>query len=118
MNKSIVISASALLCLLTTSCHKKQEPAVAQPQSSSEAKLTATYGFAAQTPKDVEGYVAVYGLKKLWHDFRGSKASASLHANPAIQRHLADPTLRGAVNEVKQRAGVQQLRPLIGDVLG
>jgi len=121
MNKRIVLSLSALLCLFSASCHKKQATSAGQPPTStpsSEARLIATYGFAAQTPKDVEGYVAVYGLKKLWHDFRASKASAALHANPAIQNGLADPSLRGALDKAKHEAGVQKLRPLLGDLFG
>jgi hypothetical protein len=121
MNKKIIISTSALLCLLAASCHKKQESSAGQPQasvSSSEAKLTAAYGFAAQTPKDAEGYVAVYGLKKLWQDFHGSKAAKALLANPSVQNHLADPSLRAVIDGAKQTAGVQNLRPLISDVLG
>lgn len=120
MNKNLIISATALLCLVTASCHKKKESSAAGgPASPSAAQLAATYGFAAQTPKDVEAFVSVYGIKKLWHDLKASKAMASIRLNTSLQgQAAANPFLQGVVDQSKLLAGFQNLKHLLGDILG
>ena len=111
----------ALTCLLAVSCHKNEpQPAGpgGQPQGSAEAKLRDACGFAAQTPKDEEAFVALYGLKKLWQDFKQTKTAQSLRANPAIQHRLASPVLQQMLGKVSSNPDTAKLRTILGDVLG
>ena len=116
MNQKIIVGVSVLLCLLTVSCHKKVGGAATS--ASEVKKLTEAYGFAAQTPKESEGFIAVYNLKKLWQDFLVSKTGMALRSAPSVQQAFSDPALRTGIDEAKKEIGVKQLRPLVTDLFG
>ena len=80
--------------------------------------MAAQYGFAAQTPKEAEGFVSIYHLNQLWQDFLASKTGTAFRTAPSIQQKLADPGLRKAIDEAKRRLGLQTLSPLMTDLFG
>ncbi len=47
-------------------------------QSADITKIASTYGFAAQLPKDVEGFSAIYHLHDIWVSFSQSKWATTL----------------------------------------
>lgn len=107
-----VILTMALLGFVPAACHKKQTASEtnAKPAVVSEAKLRAAYGFAAQVPANEEGYVAFYGLGKLWHDFKASKTLATIRANPLFhQPNGSDPIKNGIKQFLANPEGMKWL---------
>lgn len=121
MKNHKLISTLALLGFVLAACHKTptaSEPTAAKPQVPAETRLHTAYGFAAQVPANEDGYVAFYGLGRLWHDFKASKMVASILANPLFHQPGGAEVIQGGLKQLRANPEGAKWLDIVKDALG